>query len=144
MSYEPVKVGTLKIGRFVIDPNSNETCKIISIEKSKPGKHGAAKARITMVGIFDKQKRELLQPVDKRINVPLIDKRDAQVISISPSADAYSVMDNQSYETFDIGPPEEEDIKQKIENGFNEGKTIHVDYWIVMDKKKIVGTKQVD
>ncbi|MHA2331491.1 MAG: translation initiation factor IF-5A [Candidatus Hodarchaeales archaeon] len=142
MSYEPVKVGNLKVGKFVIDPKSNETCKIISIEKSKPGKHGAAKARITMVGIFDKQKRELLQPVDKRINVPLIDKRDAQVITIG--SDSYSVMDNQTYETFEMAPPEEEEIKKKVEIGFNEGKTIHVDYWIVMDRKKIVAMKQVE
>lgn len=142
MAYEPVKVGSLKVGKFLIDPNSNQPCRVISIGKSKPGKHGAAKARITMVGVFDKQKRELLQPVDKRINVPIIDKRDAQVISIG--SDSYNVMDNKSYDTFEIAPPEEEDIKKRTEKAFNEGKTVHVDYWVVMDKRKIVAMKQVD
>lgn len=32
-------------------------CTINSISKSKPGKHGSAKARVEVVGVFDGQKR---------------------------------------------------------------------------------------
>ena len=44
------EIRTLKIGRYVcVD---DEAYKILSISKSKPGKHGSAKARIEMANIF--------------------------------------------------------------------------------------------
>ena len=52
-----VEIRTLKVGRFcVVD---DEAYKILSISKSKPGKHGSAKAMITGKDIFtDKQYEE--------------------------------------------------------------------------------------
>src|SRR6266704_3815353 len=78
---KPVYVGELKIGQYVII--DGEPCRIVEFEKSKPGKHGSAKARITAISIFTGQKKTLLSPVDGRTEVPMIDKRTAQIISIS-------------------------------------------------------------
>jgi translation initiation factor 5A len=58
---EQVETRELKEGRYVII--DDEPCVIKSIAKSKPGKHGAAKARVDAVGIFDGQKRSTVQPV---------------------------------------------------------------------------------
>ena len=100
MAYEPKKVGTIKIGRYMIDPDSNQPCKVISIDKSKPGKHGAAKARMMMVGLFDNQKRQFISPVDKRVNVPIIEKRVGQVTNVEDGTNFVHIMDNESYESF--------------------------------------------
>jgi translation initiation factor 5A len=137
MSYEPRKVGTVKVGRYIIDPDSNEPCKVISIDKSKPGKHGAAKARIMIQGLFDNQKRQFISPVDKRVNVPIIEKRTGQVTDVESGTGFIHVMDKESYETFVVEPPTEEDLKTKLNSLFQSGKGVEIDYWIVMDRKKI-------
>ena len=48
---KPVDVGSIRVGGYVII--DNEPCRIASLAKSKPGKHGAAKARVVAIGVFD-------------------------------------------------------------------------------------------
>ena len=49
-----VEIRTLKVGRFcVVD---DEAYKILSISKSKPGKHGSAKARLELISLFSAKK----------------------------------------------------------------------------------------
>ncbi|NOR38458.1 MAG: translation initiation factor IF-5A, partial [Candidatus Thorarchaeota archaeon] len=79
MSIKKTIVKSLKPGGyFLID---GEPCRVISIEKSKPGKHGSAKANIVAVGFFDKRKRNAITPADRMVDVPLIDKKTATVIT---------------------------------------------------------------
>ncbi len=144
MAYEPKKIGTIKVGRYIIDPESNEPCKVISIDKSKPGKHGAAKARMMIVGLFDNQKRQLLSPVDKRVNVPIIEKRTGQITDIESGTGFIHVMDNESYETFVADPPTEENLKIKLNELFTAGKGVEIDYWIVMNRKKITLVREME
>ncbi len=144
MAYEPKKIGTIKVGRYIIDPESNEPCKVISIDKSKPGKHGAAKARMMIVGLFDNQKRQLLSPVDKRVNVPIIEKRTGQITDVESGTGFIHVMDNESYETFVADPPTEENLKAKLNELFSAGKGVEIDYWIVMDRKKITLIREME
>ncbi len=144
MSYEPKKVGTIKIGRYMIDPDSNQPCKIISIDKSKPGKHGAAKARMMMVGLFDNQKRQFISPVDKRVNVPIIEKRVGQVTNVEDGTSFVHIMDNESYESFVVDPPNEDNLRNKLGKLFSEGKGVEIEYWIVMDRKKIIQVREMD
>jgi translation initiation factor 5A len=80
MSKTVAEVRTLKANRYMII--DGEPCKIVSISTSKPGKHGEAKARIEAFGIFDGQKRSVVHPVKHKVQVPLIDKRSAQVIAV--------------------------------------------------------------
>ena len=56
--------------------------KINSISKSKPGKHGSAKARLELVDIFTGQKISHVGSVTDTINVPLIEKGTAMVTHI--------------------------------------------------------------
>ncbi len=58
MSKKVVEVKTLKVGKYVV--LDGEASKITSLSTSSPGKHGAAKARLEAVGIFDNQKKEVL------------------------------------------------------------------------------------
>ena len=144
MSYEPKKVGTIRIGRYIIDPDSNQPCKIISIDKSKPGKHGAAKARMMMVGLFDNQKRQFISPVDKRVNVPIIEKRVGQVTNVEDGTGFVHIMDNETYESFVVDPPSEDVLRKKLGSLFSEGKGIEVEYWLVMDRKKITQIREME
>ena len=77
---ELAEIRTLKENRYIII--DDEPCKIINITKSKPGKHGEAKARIEAIGIFDGSKRSIVNPVSHKVHVPIIDKRNAQVVAV--------------------------------------------------------------
>src|SRR6266702_1238338 len=79
MSWEQAEMRELKVGRYVVI--DEEPCKIISVQMSKPGKHGEAKARLEAVGLFDGQKRSIVHPVTHKVRVPMIDKGKAQVLS---------------------------------------------------------------
>ncbi len=93
----------IKVGRFLLIDGI--PCKVVEIETSAPGKHGSAKMRVTAVGIFDGQKRTLLKPSDGDIEVPIINKKRAQVVSVSGGT--AQLMDMETYETYDIKLPEE-------------------------------------
>src|SRR5437660_11423547 len=94
---KPVYVGELKIGQYVIIDGGPR--RIEDFEKSKPGKHGSAKARITAISAFTGQKKTLLSPVDGRTEVPMIDKRPARIISIS--GNHLQMTDRENYATVD-------------------------------------------
>ena len=75
-----VEIRTLKVGRYCcVD---DKAYKINSISKSKPGKHGSAKARMELVDIFSGQKISHVGSVTDSINVPLIEKGTAMVTHI--------------------------------------------------------------
>src|SRR3989344_7391853 len=67
---------------------------------SKTGKHGSSKCRIEAVGIFNGKKKIITVPGSERFDVPNIEKRKAQVLSVSDST--ASVMDLENYETIDL------------------------------------------
>lgn len=97
------EVRTLKVNRYMII--DEEPCKIVSISTSKPGKHGEAKARIEAIGVFDGQKRSVVRPVKHKVHVPLIDKRNAQILALM--GDNVQLMDLETYETFEMSIPDE-------------------------------------
>ena len=93
----------LKVGSFVLI--DGVPCKVVSSTHSKPGKHGAPKIRIEASGLVDGRRRSVVSSADSRVEVPIISKKNAQVISVS--GDKANVMDMESYETFEIDIPEE-------------------------------------
>jgi translation initiation factor 5A len=100
---EQTEIGKLKEGRYMII--DDEPCKILGIATSKPGKHGAAKARIDAVGIFDNVKRSIVQPVSAKVYSPIVERKQGQVISISGTV--AQMMDMKEYTNFEIVIPPE-------------------------------------
>jgi len=98
-----VSIGSLKPGHFVLIEGS--ACQIKGVEKSKPGKHGSAKARITAFDIFSGQKRNLLKPTSAEAEVPIIVKGNAQVVAVT--GDTLQIMDTTSYEMLNVKKPKE-------------------------------------
>ena len=135
---KPSDLGSLKIGSYILLPHSDqpsgEPCRIVEYDTSKPGKHGSAKARIVATGIFDGQKRPHVGPVSMQIHIPLINKKIGQIISLN--GDTVQVMDSETFETIDVSMIDDE-VKGKLENGQN------VEYWVVMDKTKIMRIKSI-
>ena len=133
---KPIELGSLKIGSYILLPVSDqptgEPCRITEYDTSTPGKHGAAKARIVGMGVFDDQKRPHVGPVSMQVHVPLIDKRPGQIISMTDSN--IQVMDMETFETIDVDMVDEE-IKEKLEQGQE------IEYWKVMDRIKIMRIK---
>ena len=127
----PVDLGSLKDGSYILI--DGEACRIVEYDKSKPGKHGAAKARVVGIGVFDSVKRSLVLPVSTNVEVPLIEKRSGQVVSSNPTN--VQLMDLETFETFDVPTPTDEDIKSKMTSG------AEVEYWRVMGKTKIMRVK---
>ncbi len=118
-----VSVGSLKVGNYIII--DNVACVIKKIDVSSPGKHGHAKYKIEAVGIIDGNKRMIVRPSHDKIEVPIIEKKAAQVLSIT--GDKVNVMDMETYETFDLEIPEE--LKGKVKEG------VQIVYWIIMKDK---------
>ncbi|MEK6983410.1 MAG: translation initiation factor IF-5A [Nanoarchaeota archaeon] len=106
-------------------------CRVVDVEISKPGKHGHSKVRISAVGLVDDKKRIVVMPGHDNIEVPIIEKRTAQVLSVQ--GDIANVMDSETYETFDLKIPEE--FKDQLVDGSS------VLYWSVMNIKIIKQVK---
>ena len=118
-----VTVGSLQKGNFVVIDGA--ACRVVDIQVSRPGKHGHAKVRLQAIGLIDGRKRETVMPGHDKIDVPIIDKRTAQVLSVS--GDVANVMDTETYETFDLKIPEE--LKGQVVDG------CQVLYWVILNDK---------
>ena len=88
-----VEIRTLKVGRYVAIEDS--AYKILSISKSKPGKHGSAKARLELENLFTKQKRSHVGTVTDTINVPILEKGSAIITHIQ--GEEVHAMDTKTY-----------------------------------------------
>jgi translation initiation factor 5A len=105
---EQTEVGKLKEGKYLLV--EDEPCRIISISISKPGKHGAAKARLDVSGIFDGVKRSIVQPVSAKVYAPIVERKNGQIISIA--GNIAQVMDLGDFSNFELAIPD--DMTDKI------------------------------
>ena len=123
MATKVVGAGSIKEGSYILIDGA--ACKVVNAETSKSGKHGHAKVRIVAIGLLDERKREIVMPAHDNVEVPIIEKKTAQILSIS--GDSANVMDAETYETFDLAIPPE--LKEDVVEG---GQVL---YWIVLDQK---------
>ncbi|MGV8168861.1 MAG: translation initiation factor IF-5A [Candidatus Nanoarchaeia archaeon] len=116
-------VGSLQKGNYVVIDGVASI--VTDVATSRPGKHGHAKVNMSAVGMFDGKKRNVVMPGHDNIEVPVIDKRNAQVLNIN--GDSCNVMDSETFETFDLKIPEE--LKGQIAEG------VTVVYWSVLNDR---------
>src|SRR3990167_5761996 len=127
--------GSVREGMTVVLEGA--ACRITSVQTSRPGKHGHAKVRMEGVGLIDGKKRELVKPGSENVEVPIIEKKTAQVLSIREESTPIpggekikkiaNVMDDQSYETFDLDVPE--DLVETVKEG------TQILYWDILGDK---------
>jgi translation initiation factor 5A len=119
----PKSVATLQKGNYVVI--DGVACIVQDTQTSRPGKHGHAKVRLVAVGMIDNKKREVVMPGHDVVDVPIIEKKTAQVLSINN--DTANVMDAESFETFDLKIPEE--LKGQVLEGSN------ILYWVILNDR---------
>jgi translation initiation factor 5A len=125
MAWTQQEVRELKEGRYMLI--DEEPCRILSIQMSKPGKHGEAKARIDAVGLFDERKRSVVFPVTHKVQVPMIGKKSAQVLSLTEAE--VMLMDMETYQTFSMAI--EPELKGQLTPG------TEIQYLDAMGKRRI-------
>lgn len=130
MDIKVIGVNEVRKGDTILTED-NAICKVTEVTFSAPGKHGHAKARIEAVGLLDDKKRVFVLPSENKLKVPIIDKRDAQVVSID--GDKVQLMDAETYDLFEAEIPEE--FKERIKEG------VQVVYSDLMGKKVIKNIK---
>jgi translation initiation factor 5A len=125
MAKQQKQVRDLQEGNYVMIEDT--PCQINSYSTAKPGKHGSAKARIEAEGVFDGKKRSLSQPVDAKVWVPIIERKQGQVVSVESETVA-QVMDLETYETITISTPEDVDLSPDDD----------IEYLEMEDQRKII------
>jgi len=124
MVFKIITATDAKVGANIIV--DGVACIVKKMDVSKTGKHGHAKCRIEAVGILDGKKKVFVIPGHDRLEVPLVEKKKAQVLS---KGDKVSVMDLETFETIEVDCSEE--LKGEISENDN------VEYWNVEGTKMI-------
>ena len=114
-----------RVGTNIIYEGATYTVKKIDV--SKTGKHGHAKCRIEAVNMFTGSKKIFVIPGHDKLEVPLVTKNKAQVLSIL--GEKANVMDLGSFETMEMDLPE--DIRAEVAENDN------VEYWDIEGEKVI-------
>jgi len=129
MAFKLINASAARAGTTIMV--DNVACIVRSNDISKTGKHGHAKCRIEAIGIIDGKKKVFVTGGHERLDVPMINKNKAQLLSITE--DKASIMDLESFETIEIDVPEE--LKSELKDGD------HLEYWdiegIKVIKKKL-------
>ncbi len=118
MATKIISATEARVGTNILIDGDPFTIKKVDI--SKTGKHGHSKARIEANGILKPGKKVFVIPGHDKIEVPHVDKRKGQVLSIAKDV---SIMDLETFETIDV--PCTEDIKSEL------AETNNVEYWNV-------------
>ena len=124
---QPVKATQVKVGNHIV--YDGEVYVVKSTDKSKSGKHGHAKVRMSVENIITGKSKSLVMPGDDKLKKPIILKKISQVLSISP--DTIQLMDKESFEVFETLIPDYDSIGGKLDSGDE------VDLWEFMGKRVI-------
>ena len=111
-----------KVGTNIIYEGQAYTVKKIDI--SKTGKHGHSKVRAEAVALIGGNKKVFVVPGHERFEVPLINKKKAQVLTVGEKV---SLMDLETFETIELDCPEELELEENS----------NVEYWDVEGEKLI-------
>lgn len=115
--------GSLQKGNYVMIDGVASV--VSSVDISKPGKHGATKARVEAIGMIDGKKRQWLGPAAGTMECPVVEKRNAQVLSVNGAT--ANVMDMETFETYDLAIPPE--LAEQVTEGCT------VLYWQIVNDK---------
>jgi translation initiation factor 5A len=120
------EVSSMKQGRYVMMDGS--PCEIVGLDWSAPGKHGHAKYRLTAMDMITGSKKMGIFTSHDKIEVPIIEKKNAQVLNIL-GEDKAQIMDLETYENLEAEIPAE--LKGQVQPNYG------VVYWDLGAKKVI-------
>lgn len=118
-----IEATEMRVGTYLLLDGVAHQVKKMDV--SKTGKHGHAKVRFEAVSVFSGKKKVMVVPGHDKFEVPMINKRTAQVLSVSDNV--ASIMDSENFENMDLDIPE--DLREKITDG------VIVEYWDIEGDK---------
>ena len=124
---QPIKATQVKVGNHIV--YDDDVYVVKSTDKSKAGKHGHAKVRMSVENIMTGNKKSLVMPGDDKLKKPIISKTVAQVISVG--SDSIQLMDQESYEVFETSMPDFREIGGELVSGDE------VDMWQFLGRRLI-------
>jgi len=104
-------IKNLKKGNYILI--DGVACRVVDVSTSKSGKHGGAKCRVEGIGLFDGRRKSIVKPADSKVDVPILEKKRAQVLAIIQNK--VQLMDMEDYSTFELEIPDE--MKGKLKSG---------------------------
>ena len=117
--------GSLRPGSYLLV--DGVPCIVKDTQTSRPGKHGHAKVRIKAMDMITGNLREVVKPGHDNVEVPVIYKKNGQILSIT--GDIIEMMDMETYETVNADLKiADESVRDKLEAGQT------VLFWQVMGK----------
>ncbi len=125
--------GSLKKGSYLLIDGC--ACQVKDTQTSRPGKHGHAKVRIKATDIITGSTKEVVRPGHDSVEVPIILKKEGQILSIT--GDDIQLMDMETFEevTADLKIADDE-VKDKLLAGQT------VIFWAVTQKAIIKQIKE--
>ena len=118
-----IEATEMRVGTYLLIGGVAHQVKKMDI--SKTGKHGHAKVRFEAISAFTGKKKVMVIPGHDKFEVPMIEKRQAQVLSVS--GNIASLMDSESFENLDLEIPE--DLQDSVSDG------VSVEYWDIEGNK---------
>ena len=134
----PISAGSLKKGDYVVI--KGHPCKIIDVSVSKTGKHGHAKASITALDIFTKQKLEEQSPTTHNLPAPFVKTTNYTLLDIGKDG-RLSLMDEESNTREDLNLPEDEELAKELKDLFADGKELVLIVVSAMGKEQVLSYK---
>lgn len=120
--------GSLRSGSYLLV--DGEPFIVKDTQTSRPGKHGHAKVRIKAMHMITGSNKEVVKPGHDDVEVPIINKRQGQILSIT--GEDVELMDMESFENILADRKiADEEVRDKLEAGQT------VMYWQVVGKRII-------
>eukprot|EP00055_Hartaetosiga_balthica_P002490 m.4153 g.4153 ORF g.4153 m.4153 type:complete len:149 (+) comp2180_c0_seq1:77-523(+) len=136
----PTQCSALRKGGHVVI--KEQPCKIVDMSTSKTGKHGHAKVHMVAINIFNGKKLEDICPSTHNMNVPVIDRKEMQVIDMNE--DGLTTMD-ESGDTREFHKEAvKDDTFAEMFKLFEDGKDFTAIITSAMGTEKIMDCKKID
>ena len=137
ISIKRMEIQKLREGKYMMIDGQPHVIK--AKDKSDGGKHGSAKFKMTCIGMFDQVKRVKHYPRGKKVEIPEVFKRTAQISSIEDNF--ISIMDQETFKQFDVDWPKNSELRARFEElSANPSKMAEtcVEYWQLAGKALIM------
>ncbi|MCS7093580.1 MAG: translation initiation factor IF-5A [Candidatus Aenigmarchaeota archaeon] len=118
-------IKNMKPGNYILIDGA--PCKVEKVTTSTSGKHGASKTRVDAIGLLDGTRRSIVKPSDEEVEVPILEKKKAQVVAIE--GNIAHLLDLQTYQEIQLEIPE--DRMGEIKEGEE------IEYFEIMDIKTL-------
>merc|ERR1712176_1257632 len=132
----PMQCSALRKNGFVVI--KNRPCKIVEMSTSKTGKHGHAKVHLVAIDIFTGKKLEDLCPSTHNMDVPVVRRRDFQLIGMDD--EFLSLMDDSGDTREDLKCPEGT-VGDEIRDAIDNEKEILVTVLSAVGEECVIATK---